>query len=154
MTNTQPTVDPKNLKTKPSALKELLRTHHSVYVHLDSRRDGVIVPKNLRQPQLSLMLGLNLTVPIKDLSVDTKGWHATLSFDRSPFTVFVPWEAVFAIVGDSGIGVQFAKDMPPEARLQRDSDIATNAAPVPVQRDPLKHQKLPPGWRVIDGKKK
>lgn len=154
MNNTEPTVDPQNLKTKPSALKELLRTHHSVYVHIDSRKDGVIVPKNLRQPQLALQLGLNLPVPIKDFAFDAKGWHATLSFDRSPFTVFVPWEAVFAIIGDSGIGAQWTKDMPPEARLQRHADISTSSPPVPVQRDPVKHQKLPVGWRVIDGEKK
>lgn len=154
MPNTQPQVDPKMLKTKASSLKELLRTHHSVYVHLDSRKDRVLVPKNLRQPQLALHLGLNLPVPIKDLMIDDKGWHATLSFDRSPFTVFVPWDAVFAIVGDSGIGVQWEKDMPPEARLKREKSISTDAPPVPVQRDPEKHKNLPPGWRVIDGEKK
>ena len=154
MNNTQPTVDPQKLKTKPSALHELLSKHHSVYVHVDSRKHGVIVPKHLRQPQLALHLGLNLPVPIKDLNLDAKGWHATLSFDRQPFTVFVPWEAVFAIVGDSGIGVQWEKDMPPEARLHRLSDISTDAPPVAIGRDPVKHRNLPPGWRVIDGEKK
>jgi hypothetical protein len=154
MQTTQPQVDPTKLSNKLSALNELLSTHHSVYVHLDSRRPGVIVPTGLKQAQLVLQLGLNLKpFPIRELIIDDKGFSATLSFGRAPFPVFVPWAAVFLIAGDSGIGCQYPKDVPPEALVKQER-VASGKAPLPTNRDPEKHKKLPPGWGIIDGGKK
>jgi stringent starvation protein B len=153
MQTTQPQVDPKKLTNKISALNELLSTHYSVYVHVDSRRPGVIVPPTLKQPQLVLQLGLNMPNPIRALLIDEKGFSATLSFGATPTQVFVPWDAVFLIVGDSGIGCQYPKDAPPEALVKQER-VASGAAPLPTNRDPEKHKKLPPGWGVIDGGKK
>lgn len=154
MQDTQPKVEAQKLMTKLGAMNELLRTHHSIYVHLDSRRAGVIVPKDLVQPQLCFQLGLNLTpFPVRDLKIDDVGFHATLTFNRTPFTVFVPWTAVFAVVGDSGIGNAWQADIPPEVKgPQREKTITDKV--IPIQRDPEKHKKLPPGWGVIDGGKK
>ena len=153
MKNALPQVDPEKLKHKWTALNELLRTHHTVYAHLDARRPDVVVPASLRRAQLSLVLGLNLPVPLRDLLIDDKGFSVTLSFNRTPSAVFVPWAAVFLLVGDSGIGSQWPKDMPPEAKVQQ-VQVASGAAPLPTNRDPDKHKTLPPGWRILDGGKK
>ena len=45
-----------------------------VFIYLDPRREGVVVPAHLRaRPQLVLQIGLGLPVPIKDLAVDEDG---------------------------------------------------------------------------------
>lgn len=154
MSSTQPQVNTEKLKTKPGALGELLRTHYSVFVHLDSRKAGVIVPPNFRQPQLCLLLGLNIKpIPIPDLKIDKQGFSATLSFGQKASFVFVPWNAVFAIVGDSGLGNLWQKDVPPDAEAPQREAVLPKGE-VAVHRDPEKHITLPPGWRVIDGDKK
>lgn len=87
----------------------------SVFVYLDPRRDDVAVPVWLaKQPQLVLQVGLDLPVPIPDLRVDDAGVFGTLSFNRAPFTCAVPWDAVFALWGDDGMGMVWPEDMPPE----------------------------------------
>jgi stringent starvation protein B len=91
----------------------------SVFVHLDPRRDGVVVPAEYRrQPQLVLQVGLDLPVPIPDLRVDRTGVRGTLSFQRSPFTCTVPWEAVFAVVGSDGRGMVWPTSMPKEIAVE------------------------------------
>ena len=87
----------------------------SLFVHLDPRADGVVVPQYLRnQAQLVLQLGMNLVIPIPDLEVDEEGVYGTLSFNRAPFYCRIPWGAVFAMVGDDGMGVVWQEDMPAE----------------------------------------
>lgn len=87
----------------------------SVFVYLDPRREGVTVPAWLAdQPQLVLQVGLDLPIPIPDLRVDDAGVFGTLSFNRAPFTCAVPWEAVFALWGDDGMGMVWPEDMPAE----------------------------------------
>jgi len=90
-----------------------------VHVHLDPRKDGVIVPANFRkQAQLVLEIGLNMPVPIPDLRVDDGAMTCTLSFSRQPFYCVVPWPAVFAMVGDDGRGMVWPDDVPPEIQAQ------------------------------------
>jgi stringent starvation protein B len=87
----------------------------SAYVYLDPRQSGVRVPPWFaQQPQLVLQVGLDLPVPIPDLRVDDHGVFGTLSFNRAPFTCTVPWSAVFALVGDDGMGMVWPDDMPQE----------------------------------------
>jgi stringent starvation protein B len=87
----------------------------SMLVHLDPRRDGVVVPKWFNsQPQLVLQVGLNMAVPIHDLDVGEDGLGCTLSFNRSPFWCFLPWTAVYALVGEDGRGMVWPDDIPPE----------------------------------------
>ena len=77
----------------------------SLFVHLDPRRTGVVVPKwFLGQPQLVLQVGLNMPIPIPDLRVDDDGLSCTLSFSRSPFWCNVQWSAIYALVGEDGRG--------------------------------------------------
>jgi stringent starvation protein B len=90
-----------------------------VLVHLDPRKEGVIVPASFRkQPQLVLEVGLNMPVPIPDLRLDEEGMSCTLSFSRQPFYCMVPWPSVFAMVGDDGRGMVWPDDVPPEIASQ------------------------------------
>ena len=74
-----------------------------VFVHLDPRTESVKVPAWFKhQPQLVLQIGLNMPVPIPDLEVDDDAVSCTLSFNRSPFFCFVPWQSVYALVGADG----------------------------------------------------
>jgi hypothetical protein len=114
----------------------------SVFVYMDPRHTAVKVPPWLReQPQLVLQVGLDLPVPIPDLRVDDTGVFGTLSFNRSPFTCVVPWSAVFALVGDDGMGMVWAEDMPGE--------IAAEVEHAAKQRPDEKRRRL----RSIEGER-
>ena len=81
---------PRNLPSKKDVVLALLQGP-SVFVHLDPRKKGVVVPANFRkQPQLVLQIGLNMAVSIPDLRVDDEGVSCTLSFSRSPFWCVLP----------------------------------------------------------------
>ncbi|MEZ4254949.1 MAG: ClpXP protease specificity-enhancing factor SspB [Polyangiales bacterium] len=87
----------------------------SVYLHLDPRQKHVRVPKWLRHdPQLVLQVGFDMPIPIPDLVIDEAGVSATLSFQRSPHYCHIPWDAVFAVVGEEGRGMLWPEDLPEE----------------------------------------
>ena len=84
---------------KDVALALLERT--SVFVYLDPRREGVVIPMGFKnQHKLVLQVGLNMPVPIRDLKFDDQGMSCTLSFNRTPFFCIVPWTSVFALTGE------------------------------------------------------
>lgn len=96
-----------------------LLLYGSVFVHLDPRRPGVLVPARLRnQAQVVLQIGLDMPVPIPDLRVDEEGIFGTLSFKGIPFSCFVPWDGVFALVGEDAKGMVWSKEMPSEVKEQ------------------------------------
>lgn len=108
----------------------------SLFVYLDPRREGVRVPPWLsKQPQLVLQVGLDLPIPIPDLRVDEAGVFGTLSFNRAPFTCDVPWDAVYGMFGDDGMGYVWQEELPEEI-------AAEVAASVKDQR---------PALRTIEG---
>lgn len=98
-----------------------------VFVHLDPRIQGVIVPDGFRrQPELVLQFGLNMAVPIKDLEVDDEAVSGTLSFARRPFWVKVPWSAIYALVSDEDQrGMVWPEDAPRESKLSQGAPRAT-----------------------------
>ncbi len=99
-----------------------------MFVHLDPRRSGVTVPKWLsNQPQLVLQIGLNMAIPIPDLKVEDDGLTCTLSFNRSPFWCRLPWNAVYALVGEDGRGMVWPDDVPPEVALQAQNQKGAGA---------------------------
>lgn len=51
------------------------------------------MPKHFQGSTL-LHIGLNMQIPIHDLRVDENGISGTLSFNRVPHFVILPWEAV------------------------------------------------------------
>ncbi len=114
---------PRNLPSKKDVVLALLQGP-SVFVHLDPRKKGVVVPSNFRkQPQLVLQIGLNMAVQIPDLRVDDDGISCTLSFSRSPFWCCLPWFAVYAIVSEDGPGMVWPEDVPPEVAAQMQAAV-------------------------------
>lgn len=107
----------------------LLLEGPSVYVHLDPRKKGVVVPKSFSgQTQLVLQVGLNMAIPIRDLLVDDDGLTCTLSFSRTPFWCSLPWTAVYALVGEDGRGMVWPEDVPPELAAQAQQPSTPKAA--------------------------
>jgi stringent starvation protein B len=96
-----------------------LLENSTVFVHLDPRKEKVSVPAWFRkQPQLVLQIGLNMPVPIPDLNLDDEGLSCTLSFNRSPHFCKVPWQAIYALVGENGRGMVWPDDVPAEVAAQ------------------------------------
>ena len=90
-----------------------------VFVHLDPRREGVIVPTWFKnQPQLVLQLGLNMAVPIPDLEVGDDAITCTLSFSRQRHFCRLPWSAIYALLGDDARGMVWPEDVPSEVAAQ------------------------------------
>jgi stringent starvation protein B len=112
----------------------------SLFVHLDPRRPGVLVPKGFTgQHQLVLQVGLNMAIPIPDLKVDDIGVSCTLSFNRSPFWCRLPWPSIYALVGEDGRGMVWPDDVPQEvaAQMQKQTPQPGKAAPGKKSRPKL-----------------
>jgi stringent starvation protein B len=120
------------------ALDLLERT--SVFVHLDPRRPGVIVPQGfLKQPQLVLQIGLNMAIQILDLDVGDEGISCTLSFNKRPHFCSLPWSSIYALIGEQGGGMVWPEDVPPEVVSQQRAAAKKEAKP------------RKPGLRAING---
>jgi stringent starvation protein B len=102
---------------KDVALALLKRS--TVFIHLDPRGEAVAVPPWFkRQPQLVLQIGLNMPIPIPDLTVDEQGISCTLSFNRSPHYCRIPWQSIYALIADDGQHGFWPDDVPPEVVAQ------------------------------------
>jgi stringent starvation protein B len=136
--------DPDTLPPKKDVARGLL-LRGTLFVHLDPRVEGAVVPPWLRQqPQLVLQVGLDMPIPISDLRIDDEGVYGTLSFNRAPFTCVVPWSAVFAVVGDDGRGMVWPTSMPAEIRAEVEREAGL-AAPAPTGPDLLGEDADPGG---------
>ena len=100
----------------------LLSECASAFVHLDPRRPGVLVPLQFqKQPQLVLQVGYGMPVPIPDLQVEEDGIACTLSFNRRPHYCFIPWGAVYALIGENRRALVWPQDVPAEVVAQQSS---------------------------------
>jgi stringent starvation protein B len=107
----------------------------SLFVHLDPRRAGVLVPKWFAgQSQLVLQVGLNMAIPIPDLKLDDAGITCTLSFNKAPFWCRLPWPSIYALVGEDGRGMVWPDDVPPEVAQQMQRSQASSARSAPGKR--------------------
>lgn len=63
---------------------------------LDRHFPGLIIPDYLRNEEGPLILRYDAepAIPIPDLELAQSGISATLSFQRTPYKTFVPWEAI------------------------------------------------------------
>ena len=101
--------------------------------------DGVVGPKwYLSVTQLVLQIGFDMPVPIPDLHVDPEWIYGTLSFNRSPFTCNVQWEAVFALAGDDGRGMVWPESMPEEISQEIEREAGREPPPIPEERPSLR----------------
>src|SRR5262245_4814978 len=129
-------MSPTRLPKKKDVALALLE-QATVFVHLDPRTDKVFVPPWLkRQPQLVLQIGLNMAIPIPDLEVDDAGLSCTLSFNRSPHHCQIPWNAVFALVGDNGRGMVWPDDVPPEVAAEAEKQAKAAQAKAKISAVP------------------
>ncbi len=121
-----PVAEPPQLPSKKDVSRSFL-LRGTVFLHLDPRKDGVMVPEWLRkQPQLVLQIGLDMPIPIPDLRVDDNGVTGSLSFNRTPFLCVVPWDAVFAVVGEDGRGMVWPESMPSEIAAEVEREAKRN----------------------------
>ena len=126
--------DAGDLPLKADVARALL-VNGTVFVHLDPRAPGVVVPPWYRdQAQLVLQVGLDMAVPIPDLRVSDEGLWATLSFNRTPYACEVPWEAVFAMTGEDARGMVWPDDVPAEILVEVERE-AGRAAPAPLETE-------------------
>jgi hypothetical protein len=72
------------------------------------------------------------------LQVDEEGIYGTLSFNRSPFTCQVQWDAVFALAGDDGRGMVWPDSMPHEISEEIEREAGREPPPIPEERPSLR----------------
>lgn len=122
---------------KRDVMLALLQQADSVYVNFDPRREGVLVPPQLKKSaRVVLQYGMNMAIPIPDLDVGEGGIGATLSFDQRPCWTFVPWSAVFAIVSRDQRGMLWESDVPPEVELDQKKPEGAGASTPTSKRKP------------------
>lgn len=116
-----------SLPRKKTVALDLLE-RASVFVHLDPRRPGVMVPQGfLKQHQLVLQIGLNMAISIPDLDVTDEGITCTLSFNKRAHFCSLPWGAIYALIGEQGGGMVWPEDVPPEVVSQQQSAVKKEA---------------------------
>jgi hypothetical protein len=126
----------------------------SVFVHLDPRSAEVVVPPWLkRQYKLILQIGLNLAVNIPDLSVEEDGVSCTLSFSRRPHFCYVPWDAVYALVGEDGRGMVWPADIPKEVAAQAGPAQSQIGRPSRYDAAVVRPARRGPNLVALDGAK-
>lgn len=84
-------------------------------VSLNPLIGGVVLPAHLRgKESVVLEFGRHMPLPIPDLQVTDAGISGTLSFSLTcgTFAVFVPWQAVWALVTRDHKGWIWAEAMP------------------------------------------
>ena len=81
------------MATKRQTLEFLLE-QGLVFVQLDPRDEGVVVPDHLRS-QLPLGLNLSRNFHLETFEIDDEGVRASLSFKGVRSICVLPWSAVF-----------------------------------------------------------
>lgn len=90
------------MNIRHSTTLNLLGTGNNVDLHINTAKPGVIIPEHLAgYPDLCLCIGLNLLNPIPDLEVNQHGISGTMSFNREPKFVVIPWDALWAVTDAS-----------------------------------------------------
>jgi stringent starvation protein B len=98
-------------------------------VHLDARRPGVLVPEHLRK-EAHLLLNLSYRFSPPDLTVSEWGARQTLTFGGVPFTVAIPWSALYAISSHATKEFyMYPDDMPPELLVSATQKLQGEPAP-------------------------
>lgn len=94
-------------------------------LHLDARREGVVVPEHLKtEAHLVLQYGHDLPIPIPDLQIDEHGVSATLSFNRTAWSTVIPWSAVYVVTSAEGRGVLYKEHVPGDVSVLADTASA------------------------------
>lgn len=103
-------------KQKEKLLDEWLQELDHVLIHLDSRRDGVIVPEDYaNNPTLTLKISYNFQGQIK---LTEKEVTAFLKFSGSYVECHLPWTAIWGITGSDERNKIWSEDVPKELLVQ------------------------------------
>lgn len=123
-------------------------------IHLDARRPGVLVPRQL-QGEIHLRLNLSYRFDPPDLTVSEWGIRSTLSFSGSRFKVAVPWSALFAVTSHAtSENWLYPDDMPPELIQQAIAHARNPASAAPAPECAAGPKKPGTVLREIAGDKK
>ena len=102
---------PERLEEKIAIFTEWMKGDH-VFVHLDSRRDGVDVPQHLRS---SAGLKLKLSYGFQgETKHDAEAITAYLRFNGDYYGCVIPWPAVWAITNSEGESCLWTDELPEE----------------------------------------
>lgn len=108
---------------KYEVVRQILGDGGRLYLELDARRSGVIVPPGYESaPRLVLVVGHQLPKPIPDLAYDKDGLTGTLSFHRHPFSVRVPWTALYGIQEEDKTVTRWREDVPADALCEEEEE--------------------------------
>lgn len=96
---------------KISLFSEWMKGDH-VFVHLDARRDGVIVPAHLRE---TANLKLKLSYGFQgEISQDDLGVSAYLKFNGQYEQCVLPWSAIWGLSNEEGETCLWTEELPAE----------------------------------------
>lgn len=127
-------------------------------VYFNPRVEGVLVPEHIKGlDHVKFDYGTSMPVPIEDLDIGDLGISATLSFNRTPFKTFLPWDAVFTMQASTptlmggaawpmSIPDSVHKKLEPEEAVEPagESQAAVVGAPVPTPK-----RERPAWMRVV-----
>src|SRR5262245_7309497 len=94
-------------------------------VHLDARRDGVVVPRHFVGQQ-DLRLNLSYRFGGAPMETADESVEATLTFGGAPFRVSIPFPAIYALTSHvTGAGLVFPESLPEDilAALRKEIDF-------------------------------
>lgn len=101
----------------------LLQECEVVSVHFAGLKEGVVMPPWLQKPTVTFEYGLNLPIPIPDITCDENGIHAVLAFSGKSMPTFVPYDSIYAItVSSTGRGIVWPSEMPEDLRTLQKID--------------------------------
>jgi len=79
-----------------------LSDYHGIYVHVTPKKMSGLPNHLASDNSVNLFIGLNMIIPIVDLQVNSNEWSGTLSFNRSPYYLKCPFEAILYVVDPNG----------------------------------------------------
>lgn len=104
----------KQHQSKLETLRAFLDKEEVTMLHLDPRREGVVVPERFTS-QNELRLNLSYYFPHADMQMSEESVEATLTFGGAPFRCRVPFDAIYALsLPKSGAAAIFTESLPPE----------------------------------------
>lgn len=102
---------------KRSLFDRMYASGACVRVVLDPRHADAVVPETFKSnANLALEYGFTLPKPTQDVVTSDRGLSATLSFSNTSAVTFIPWAAVYAIVGSNEERI-WEEDVPREVAV-------------------------------------
>ena len=108
-----------DLRAKDDVFSAFWETTGSFFVVIDPSKGVTGLPEQwAHQQAVTLQFGDVLPVPVRDLKYDCKELEATLSFDRRPHFVTIPWAAVVTMWEKGGLAIRFPTEPPAVSESQ------------------------------------